>query len=110
MFEFYAIVKGSSQSLGEQAPMRDLNVHCKIKTLTDATTGKAIAARRGPGRVRHIDVSNLWIQEKIADESIGLQKIKNVYNPGDRLYIWPRRKCSTAWSSLTVSPSTAEVP
>ena len=63
--------------------MRDLNVHCKSKVLTDATTGKAIASRRGLGRVRHIDVSNLWIQEKVADESIELQKIKHVYNPAD---------------------------
>ena len=63
--------------------MRDINVHCKIKILRDATAGKAIASRRGLGRVRHIDVSNLWIQEQVADESIELQKIKNVYNPAD---------------------------
>ena len=63
--------------------MRDLIVHCKIEVLTDATTGKAIASRRGQGRVRHIDVFNLWIHEKVADESIELQKIKNVYNPAD---------------------------
>ena len=68
--EYYAIVKGASQSLGIQALTRDLNVHCKIKVLTDLTTRKASASRRGLGRVRHIEVSNLGIQEKVADECI----------------------------------------
>ena len=47
--EFYSIVKGSSRSREIQALMRDLNVHRKIKTLTDATTGKAIASGKRLG-------------------------------------------------------------
>ena len=73
--EFYSIVKGSSQSLGLQALMKGLNVVGKIKLLTDASNGKAIASRRGLGRVRHIDVSHLWIQEQITNGSMELTKI-----------------------------------
>ena len=83
--EFYSIVKGSSQSLGLQALMKDLNVIGNIKVLTDASTGKAIASRRGLGRVRHIDVSHLWIQEKITNGSMELTKIKNTFNPSDMM-------------------------
>ena len=83
--EFYAIVKGASQSMGLQALLRDLHINTRIKVLTDATTGKSIASRRGLGRVRHIDVANLWVQEKVADDVIELSKIKNVYNPADLL-------------------------
>ena len=73
--EFYSIVKGSSQSLGLQALMKDLNVTGNIKVLTDASTGKTIASRRGLGRVRHIGVSHLWIQEQITNGSMELTKI-----------------------------------
>ena len=83
--EFYSIVKGASQSLGLQALMSDLNIRCGIKLLTDATTGKSIASRRGLGKVRHVEVANLWIQQKVADETIDIQKIKNFYNPSDML-------------------------
>ena len=71
--------------MGLQSLLRDLNCSTRIKLLTDATTGKSIASRRGLGRVRHIDVSNLWIQEKIANDVIELSKIKNVDNPSDLL-------------------------
>ena len=83
--EFYSIVKGVSQSMGIKALMKDLNVEAHIKVMTDATTGKSIASRRGLGRVRHIDVSNLWIQEKVSTGEIELTKIKNTYNPSDIL-------------------------
>ena len=65
--------------------MRDLGLDTKIRLLTDATTGKAIASRRGLGKVRHIDVSNLWVQEKVKDGEIELIKIKNDFNPSDIL-------------------------
>ena len=63
--------------------MRELGVESRIKLLTDATTGKAIASRLG--RVRHIDVSNLRIQEKVRDGDVELQKIKNKFNTVDVL-------------------------
>ena len=65
--------------------MADLNVQCNIKLLTDATTGESIASRRGLGKVRHVDVANLWIQQKVADGVIDIQNIKKFYNPSDML-------------------------
>ena len=83
--EFYAIVKGCSQALGMRALMMDLGLDVKIRLLTDATTGKAIASRRGLGKVRHIDVSNLWVQEKVKNGEVEIIKIKNDFNPADIL-------------------------
>ena len=63
--------------------MRDLGWNANIKILTDATTGKSIASRRGLGKLRHIDVSNLWIQEQVMKGAIAVIKIKNTYNSAD---------------------------
>ena len=81
--EFYVIVKGASQGMGMKSLLADLNFPCHIKVLTDATTGKSIASRRGLGRVRHVDVANLWIQEKVRNGDIAVLKIKNSYNSSD---------------------------
>ena len=63
--------------------MRGLGWNASIKILTDATTGKSIASRRGLGKLRHIEVSNLWIQEQVMKGSIAVIKVKNIYNSAD---------------------------
>ena len=68
--EFYSIVKGASISMGLANLLLDLGVKLKIQIKTDASAAKGIASRRGVGKIRHIEVSQLWIQEKVADSTI----------------------------------------
>ena len=63
--EFYALTKASAMAMGARALLEDLGITLKIRVLTDATTGKAIASRRGLGKVRHIATHELWIQDKV---------------------------------------------
>ncbi len=63
--EYYAIVKGGTQSIGAQSILRDIGVYVGVNICTDASAAKGIASRRGLGKVRHIDVSQLWIQDKV---------------------------------------------
>ena len=65
--------------------LRDLGYSFKVKIFTDASTGKSIASRRGLGKVRHLDVSQLWVQEKVQSGAISLHKIKNTFNSSDCL-------------------------
>ena len=81
--EFYAIVKGSSIGLGMRALLEDLGESVKVRVVTDATTGKSLAGRKGLGKVRHIEVSELWVQEAVKNEQIELVKIKGTFNPAD---------------------------
>ena len=81
--ECYAIIKGASQALGLKSMMRDLGWNANIKVLTDATTGKSIASRRGLGKLRHVDVSKLWIQEQVMKGAIAVVKVENIYNSAD---------------------------
>ena len=63
----------------------DLGVKLSVRLHTDATTGRAIATRRGLGKVRHIAVNELWLQEQVADRKISIHKIKNKFNLADLL-------------------------
>ena len=64
--EYYGIVKGASIGLGLRIMMRDFGVDMTIRINTDASAAKGIARRRGLSKVRHIEVNQLWIQDRIA--------------------------------------------
>ena len=57
----------------------EINVH------SDATAALGIARRRGLGKVRHLDVTDLWIQEKVRAKAVTLHKIDGSKNPADVL-------------------------
>ena len=83
--ELYALNKAAAQALGLQSLLRDLGIELDIRIHTDATTGRAIATRRGLGKVRHIAVNELWMQEKVANGMMSIHKIKNKLNLADLL-------------------------
>ena len=57
----------------------------KLQVLTDSSAAKGIASRRGLGKVRHVEVNQLWVQEKVADGSIELNKVGGEANLADAL-------------------------
>lgn len=81
--ELYALNKAAAQALGIQSLLNDLGINLEIRLHTDATTGRAIATRRGLGKVRHIAVNELWLQEKVANGQLTILKIKNKFNLAD---------------------------
>ena len=83
--EFYGIVKGSSVGMGIQSVMGDLSVGVRLQVLTDSSAAKGIASRRGLGKVRHIEVNQLWVQEKVASGAIELSKVQGEVNIADSL-------------------------
>ena len=84
--ELHGIAKCASHALGFQAMARDLHVPLQINLHSDAIAAIGIARRRGIGRIRHLDVTDLWIQEKIRTKEITLLKTAGVSNPADLFY------------------------
>ena len=68
--EYYGLVKGASQGLGVKNMMNEYGVETKVTVKTDASAAKGIASRRGSGKVRHIEVSQLWVQSKVAQGAL----------------------------------------
>ena len=61
--ELYTLNTASAQALGLQSLLQDMVIELEVGIHTDATTGRAIVTRRGLGKVRHIAVSEVWMQE-----------------------------------------------
>ena len=83
--EYYGIVKGTSVALGLRNMLDDLGMKVRIRVKTDASAAKGIASRRGAGKVRHIEVSQLWVQDKVAAGEVVLQKVGTHDNIADAL-------------------------
>ena len=83
--EYYGMVKGGSIGLGTRALAQDLGMHVKIRLHSDASAAIGIANRKGLGRVRHIEVNQLWLQDKVANKEIDLVKVGSKANLADAL-------------------------
>ena len=56
-----------------------------------------MVARKGIGRVRHIEVGELWIQDAVKRGVLSVQKVKGEYNPADILikYVDKKEICTS---------------
>ena len=70
-------------SLGAVAMAADMAKVVKLRVRVDATASKAIASRRGVGRVRHLHTQVLWVQEAVARPELTIVKVPEVENPAD---------------------------
>ena len=85
--EYYGMVKGASQSIGLRGLADDLGVTYKgpIQINTDASAAIGIGSRLGTGKVRHIEVNQLWLQDKVYIGEIVLNKVRTEENIADAL-------------------------
>ena len=83
--ELGGICRGVSHGLGLQALAADLGIHLNLEVLTDATAAIGICRRRGLGRIRHLHVADLWVQDRLRKKDFSLTKIPGSSNPADIL-------------------------
>ena len=62
---------------------RDLGFHYDVQVHFDATAAIGIARRRGLGKIRHLDCTDLWVQEKVRSGAVTLTKILGTEQPTD---------------------------
>jgi hypothetical protein len=83
--EYYGIVKGASIGLGLRSMLGDLGIAASLKINTDASAAKGIANRKGLGKVRHIEVNQLWIQDRVSRGDLAINKVNGKENLADAL-------------------------
>ena len=83
--ELGGICRGASIALGLQSLAHDLGIRLHVEILTDATAAIGICRRRGLGKIRHLAVSDLWVQDRLRRGDFTLTKIAGSDNPADML-------------------------
>ena len=63
----------------------DLGMGVSLTVLADSSAAIGICRRTGIGKVRHLAVGQLWVQERVRQGDFGLQKHPGSENPADML-------------------------
>ena len=66
----------------------------------DASAALGIAKRDGAGKLRHINVRSLWLQDKALKAEISFNKIKGENNPADGLTKHVRQELAGKYASM----------
>lgn len=83
--EYYGLVRGASVALGTRGLLEELGAPLRVTVHADASAAIGIAQRRGVGKVRQIEVHQLWLQDRVSRGDIRIRKVDGNHNPADAL-------------------------
>ena len=76
---------GCADGLGIKAVAEDMGFEVEVTMWTDSTAGKSVASRRGLGKMRHVELRYLWVQDVVKEGALKVRKVEGVKNIADRL-------------------------
>ena len=83
--ELVAAVKMSTEVLGMLQLLEDWGVSREAKVYVDSSAAIGITQRKGNGKLRHVKVGMLWVQEKVEDGELQVVKVLGARNPADAM-------------------------
>jgi hypothetical protein len=102
--ELYALVKGSTETIGAKQLATDMMMSQTGTLCTDSSAAKGTVSRIGSGRMKHIDANYLWVQEKCANGSLVYRKVPRDDNPSDCLtHYWESASALRHFAICSVS-------
>ena len=83
--ELHAMVAASAETLGIVSLCKDMGITIGGEIYADSSAALGIAQRTGIGKVRHLRVQALWVQEVRTTGRLGYKKVIGTLNPADIL-------------------------
>ena len=83
--ELGAAARGGAEGIGIQSTLADFGVKVGLRLRSDATAAIGISQRLGLGKVRHLSVADLWLQQKVRDGDLAIEKVDGRHNPSDMM-------------------------
>ena len=81
--EYYGTTKAGVVALGFMQLCKDFNMEQKFDIHMDSTAAKGICTRTGTGKLKHMDIQYLWIQQHVRMKSFSIKKIWGKVNMAD---------------------------
>ena len=81
--EYISITKGAVHALEVRSAMVEFGMTFNVVCETDAWAGRAMATRRGVGRVRHLDARLLWLQQLCAEGVVQVRARPGEHNEAE---------------------------
>ena len=84
--ELNAAVKGMSETIGLYHLISETwGITPKVELCVDASACKGMVLRHGSGKVKHLSVKQLWVQEAVRVFGVQVARVPRVDNPADIL-------------------------
>ena len=83
--ELGALVKGATEGEGFLAILHDFDMAANIVMESDASAAIGITQRQGLGKIRHLAVADLWIQQRVKDGVLKVTKVPGLQNSADMM-------------------------
>ena len=96
--ELIALVKCSTEVIGMLQMMQDWGESYFGEMYVDSTAALGVVGRRGCGRMRHVRVGNLWLQEMREEGELKFEKVLGNKNPADLM----NKLCDTGFPAKTL--------
>ena len=83
--ELVAVVKMSTELIGILQLAHEWGLDMEGQVYTDSLAALGVVKRRGNGKMRHIRVGMLWVQEKSENGELKFKKVAAAEHPGDMM-------------------------
>ena len=113
--ELNAMLKAACEGLQIKHVMSDLGEEMGLHLKGDSSASHGTLSRMGTGRVKHLQTRQLWLQERVKDGDVELQKIPREKNWADLLtHSWSGSNenlfASMGITSISASNTTPPTP
>ena len=84
--EFYAMIEAVVRSKGLKSLAKELgcrNISNVVVLGTDSNAAKSFVCRRGLGKMRHIEIRDLWLQKEVREGRLKVIKVAGNENPAE---------------------------
>ena len=88
--ELYAMSVGAAEALGLRELLTDIGLPTTVRLRCDSTAAMGTATRQGLGRMKHVQVRDLALQQWIADGRLTLQNVASSAKKRARLPNWSK--------------------
>ena len=81
--EYYGLAAGCSEGLHVKSILEFFGFPSALRVHTDSTAARGISQRQGVGKVRHLEVKTLWVQQLVQQKRLEVLKVAGDQNPAD---------------------------
>ena len=81
--ELNAICKAATEGLGAKNMTIEMGVEESLEIMTDASAAVGVVQRQGAGKIKHLEVKQLWVQEQERKKNVKMTKIPREVNWAD---------------------------
>ena len=92
--EFYAMIEAVIRAKGVVNVMIELGFMVKkdLQLHTDSSAAKSFVSRKGLGKMKHLEIRDLWLQREVALGRVVVNKVDGTKNPADLMTKYLRKE------------------